>query len=38
MLFGAFQEERFYRPIALEQPVPALTAPANRVVAYLDAG
>jgi MerR family transcriptional regulator, light-induced transcriptional regulator len=26
------------RPLALEQPVPALTALANRVVAYLDAG
>jgi MerR family transcriptional regulator, light-induced transcriptional regulator len=25
------------RPLALEQPVPALTALANRVVAYLDA-
>jgi len=26
------------RPLALEQPVPALTALANRVVAYLEAG
>jgi MerR family transcriptional regulator, light-induced transcriptional regulator len=25
------------RPLALEQPVPALTALANRVVAYLEA-
>ena len=26
------------RPLALEQPAPALTAVTNRIVGYLDAG